>query len=230
MRWIVLLLALTGLGIAFMPLAPVLGRLAPGLEAEDVSGTIWNGRLRGARYAGVAIGDADVGLDPRRLVRGEASLAFTRLSPRLSGRVGGTRADRRLEELTGELMLNLLPAPVPAAAIAFDGVHLRLDPAGRCLEAGGRVAARLTGVPLMGETPALEGEPRCEGEALLAPLAARGAPLGLDLRVARDGGWQAALRIGGLNPFGQMALAAAGFRPDGAGWVRLDVEGRFAAA
>lgn len=230
MRFVLVLLGLLGLGVAFLPLSPVVGRLAPGLEAEQISGSIWNGQLRGASYGGLPLGDVDVGLDPRRLLRGEASLQFKRLDPRLSGRAGGTRNERRLEALTGDVRLQLLPAPVPPAAISFDAVSLVTDVTGRCLSAGGTVSARLAEVPLLGVTPPLIGQPRCDGDALMAPLRAADGEAGLDLWLWRDGRWRAALRLSGLNPLLVAGLQAFGFQPESAGRASYAVEGRLRGA
>jgi general secretion pathway protein N len=225
MKWVLLLLGALALAIAFLPLRLATAYLAPGLAADGIEGSIWNGRLRNARYAGLPLGDLDVGLDPRRLPAGEASLGFTRLQPRLSGRVGGTRQARRIEQLTGELQLAVLPPPVPAATVAFDGAFATLGAGGKCLSAGGTVSARLSGIPLLGETPPLAGTPRCDGDALFAPLVAPGGEAGLDRWLWPDSRWQAGLNIRNSNPLALLAMGAAGFSiTDQGGTYR--VEGR----
>ncbi len=225
MRWVLVLLLLVGLGIALLPLKLATDTLAPGLEADEVGGSIWKGRLRNARYNGLPLGNLDVGLDPRRLLGGEASLAFTRLDRHLSGRIGGTRQDRRIEGLTGEVKMSVLPPPVPAAVVALDGASARFGPAGTCLSAGGSIAARLSGIPLLGDTPPLVGTPRCDGDALFAPLAAPSGRVGLDLRLWADGRWRAGLDIRTETPMAQLALAAAGFAMSATGGT-YEVEGR----
>lgn len=197
--------------ILFFPLSAATSRLAPGLEAESVSGSIWKGRLRNARYAGVPLGDIDVGLDPARLVKGEASLRFMRLGTRLQGRAGGTRQERRLDELSGELPLQVLPAPLPAFVIRFSDVHVALSPRGDCRSAGGTVSTSLSGIPFLGETPPLAGAPRCDGARLFAPLSLPGETAGLDLWLGAGGEWEGRLRIRPGNRLALMGLAAAGF-------------------
>lgn len=226
MRWVVVTgLAALALLILFFPLSAATSYLAPGLEAESVSGSIWNGRLRNARYAGLPLGDVDVGLDPGRLLKGEASLRFERLGPRLQGRAGGSRQLRRLEELSGELPLQLLPAPAPAMAIRFDQVHVAMTPRGMCRSAGGHVAASLTGIPFLGESPPLSGTPACDGDRLFTPLRMPGDRAGLDLWLAADGSWEGRLRVRPDNRLVLAALAVAGFAIE-AGDATLSARGR----
>jgi general secretion pathway protein N len=230
MRWVLGLLVVLGLAVWLMPLTLVVRQVAPGLEAEAISGSIWKGRLRNARYAGVPLGDLDVGLDPRRLLQGEVSLGFSRLGPQLDGRLGGSRDELTAEGLTGAVVLPLLPPPVPEVRVHLSEAHLRLDRAGRCRSAGGEVTALLQGVPLIGETPPLVGVPRCDGDALLAPLVAPGGDSGLDLRLWPDGRWQGGLWLKGLPPLAGVALQALGFGVDAQGALRLEREGRLAGA
>lgn len=219
MRWVVVVLgvflATLALLILFFPLSAATARLAPGLEADTVSGSIWKGRLRNARYAGLPLGDIDVGLDPVRLLKGEASLRFMRLGTRLQGRVGGSRQARGLEELSGELPLQILPAPLPAFLIRFTDVHVALSPRGDCRSAGGTVSTSLSGIPFLGETPPLAGTPRCDGNRLFAPLRLPGDQAGLDLWLGARGDWEGRLRIRPGNRLALMGLAAAGFAIEG---------------
>lgn len=226
MRWVIGLgVAALALLILFFPLSAATSRLAPGLEADSVSGSIWSGRLRNAHYAGVPLGDIDVGLDPGRLLKGEASLRFQRLGPRLQGRAGGTRHLRQLEELSGELPLQILPAPAPAVTIRFDDVHIALSPRGACRSAGGQVSTSLTGIPFLGESPPLSGAPGCDGDRLFAPLRLPGNRAGLDLWLSADGGWTGKLRLRPENRLALVGLAAAGFAIEG-GDATLTAEGR----
>ena len=226
MRWLVVLgVAGLALLILFFPLSAATTYLAPGLEADSVSGSIWSGRLRNARYAGLPLGDVDVGLDPGRLLKGEASLRFERLGPRLQGRAGGSRQLRRLDELSGELPLQLLPAPAPAMAIRFDQVHVAMTPRGMCRSAGGHVAASLTGIPFLGESPPLSGTPACDGDRLFTPLRMPGDRAGLDLWLAADGSWEGRLRVRPDNRLVLAALAVAGFAIE-AGDATLSARGR----
>lgn len=228
MRWVLAVLGLLGLAVWLMPLDLVVRRAVPGLEADAISGSIWKGQLGNARYAGVPLGDLEVGLSAKRLLAGEASLDFVRQAPRLEGRLGGSRQELKAEALTGELVLPLLPPPAPEVRVALSGAEVRLDRAGRCRAAGGAVAAVLQGVPLIGETPPLAGTLRCDGAALLAPLVAPGGGTGLDVRLEATGRWQAGLWLSGLAPIAEMGLVALGFRRDAAGRLWFEREGQLA--
>lgn len=220
MRWFHALgpvLLVAGLAIAFLPLAWVTDRHVPGLEADSVSGSIWNGRLRNARYAGLAVGDVAAGLSASALLRGRAELGFTRLDERLEGRLGVGRGLRRVSGLDGTLTLPLAGEPVVPLALrlGFRDARLETDARGRCRAAGGQVEARLVGLPVPGTLAPLAGTPVCEGDALLLPLAAAGGSPGLDLRVAPDGAWSADLAVRAGDPLAVALLGAAGFAREG---------------
>ncbi|MCG2842238.1 type II secretion system protein N [Sandaracinobacter sp. RS1-74] len=224
--WILILIALVALAAFFLPLSFVLRQAAPGLEAERVEGSIWNGRLRGASYGGIPIGDVDAGLDFGRLLQGEANVRFERLGPRLSGRAGGTLEDRRLEGLNGELPLSILPQGFPPVRLQFEDVSLHLGRRQNCLSASGVVTASLPDLPGLRRVPPLSTTPRCEGDALIVPLNAPDQRLALHIGVAPGGVWKAGLGIRLESPLAAAALVAAGFTPTPEG-VRLDSSGTF---
>lgn len=224
--WLLIIVALLALVVLFLPLGFVLRQAAPGLEAERVEGSIWNGRLRGASYGGIPIGDVDAGLDFGRLLNGEANVRFERLGPRLSGRAGGTREDRRLEGLNGELPLPILPQGLPPVLLQFEDVSLHLGRRQNCLSASGVVTASLPDLPGLRRLPSFSTTPRCEGDALVVPLNAPDQRLALHIGVAPGGVWNAGLGIRLESPLAVAALVAAGFTatPEG---VRLDSSGTF---
>jgi general secretion pathway protein N len=223
-----ILLILVGLGavvagvLAFLPLAWVTDRFVPGLEATSVSGTIWDGQIRGARYQGVPIGDLDAQLALKPLLRGDAEIAWQRLGEPLAGRATLSSGVRRVSEVTGTVTL---PVPLGGVAVglALDGVTLETDVAGRCRAIEGVVTAQLGGLPVIGAIPPLSGKPRCDGEGILVPLGLTDNSIGLDLRAWRTGRWQADLAIRQQSPFVLGLLELAGFQrtADGA-LLRLD--------
>jgi general secretion pathway protein N len=221
MRWfhaVGLVLLLAALAIAALPLSWVTARYVPGLEADAVSGSIWNGRLVNARYAGLAIGDVEAGLRASALLSGKAELGFERLGERLSGRVGVGRGLRSVSGLEGTLTLPLAgrqPALPLALTLGFRDAFLEADARGRCRAAGGEVTAELGGLPVIGSSPMLTGTPACAGELLLLPLAAPGGAAGLDLRVAPDGAWSADLALSVRDPLVAALLGTVGFAADG---------------
>lgn len=231
MRWIVVagLVALLA-GILLFPLRLAVSSLAPGLEADAVTGSVWNGQLRNARWDGVPLGDLDIGLDPRSLLGGNPELAFTRLNSgvngaTLNGSVGGSRQEKRIVGLDGDLQLELLPAPVPRVALTFADVSASFSNSRGCMAAGGTITARISGIPLMGDSPPISGTPRCDGDALLTRLAAPTAPLALDLWLWQDGRYRAGLAVQTANPLARITLSGIGFTPTSEGATLL-VEGK----
>jgi len=231
MRWIIVagLVALV-VGVLLFPLRLAVASLAPGLQADAITGSVWNGQLRGARWDGVPLGDLDIGIDPRSLLGGRPELSFTRLnsardgSP-LNGVVGGSGQGKRLSGLDGELQLALLPAPLPSVALSFADVSVAFSNSRGCTAAGGTITARIAGIPLMGDTPPISGTPRCDGEALFTRLAAPTAPLALDLWLWQDGRYRAGLAVQTANPLARLTLSGIGFTPTAEGATLL-VEGQ----
>ena len=226
MRWIFVGLLMTLVaGILFLPLRLVVNRLAPGLEADTIEGSIWNGQLRNARWQEVPLGDLDVGLEFLSLFTGKANLNFTRLQPELNGRLGGNRKLIRIEGLEGELRLALLPAPLPEIGLQFAGVSAVFEKSRGCISTGGVVTATIKGLPIIGDAPPLSGAPRCDGDALFVPLVATSGQIGLDLWLWQDGRYRGGLRVSKPSPLVQIALIATGFTPVDGG-VALFAEGR----
>jgi general secretion pathway protein N len=220
-------IALLGMLVWRFPLERVVRTQIPGLEAAAVTGTIWDGRVLGARYQGVALGDVDVGLIPGSVLGGTPQVRFHRLQGPVSGRillsrdisrvegpllgrVAISRDVRRVEGVTGELALPLGRTGL-AARVELADVMLETDLRGRCRAVAGQVRATLAGVPIMGDTPPLAGEPRCDGPAIRVPMALADGSMGLDLRLQPDRRWDAELSVRAANPLLRTMLATAGF-------------------
>ncbi len=217
MRWILLILLALGLTVWFLPLSLVAPRLVPELKADSISGSIWNGRIRNARYNGLLLGDLDVEADPYSLLSGEPGLRFSRLgNRRLEGRVSGNRRTQNVSGLSGDLELPLLPAPVPPIGVRLDNVIASIGPNG-CKAAGGRVEASLPGLPFLGNAPRLSGTPACDGDAFIARLTSPNALVGVNLRAWKDGRWQASIVANSSHPLATAPLRQLGFvqGPDG---------------
>lgn len=208
----VLLVLLAGLAVVAwrFPLDRIVPARIPGLEVESVSGTIWAGEVRGARYQGLALGDVDLALLPRTLLSGAPQVRFDRLQGPISGRVWLSREVRRVEGVTGELALPMGRTGL-SARIEMAGVALETDLSGNCRQVEGAVEATLTGIPLIGTTPPLAGTPRCDGNAMLVPLALPDGSMGLDLALQPDRRWRGDLSLRVPNPLLRTLLGTAGF-------------------
>lgn len=204
------LVAVAAVALAVLPLRWVTARYLPGLEADSVSGSVWNGRIRGARYQGLAIGDVDAGLSVRPLLRGDAEIRFKRLGERLEGYAMLSRGVRKVSGVEGTVTL---PSPVGGIAVVLglQDVSVETDAAGGCRAVSGTVTATVGALPVIGEIPPLEGQPRCDGDAFHAPMELADRSVGLDLRLWRTGGWQADLAIRNANVLAAGLLELAGF-------------------
>ena len=127
--------------------------------------------------------------------------------------------------MTANVGVGRLFAPLPITTLDLDVVTIRFrDEA--CDTAEGRVRATLTGA--IGSLPlpaSLAGSIRCDGTALLVPLASTGGGEKVTLRVTSDGRYHAEFTLQATDPATAGRLQAAGFVQSPGGW-RLSVEGR----
>lgn len=196
---------LTGLAIGALALLPARLLLpAPPLSAASISGSLWHAALSQAAIGSASLGQVELTLQPAALLQG-------RLQWQISGAIGGqlyqSASGGGGQALAGTLPGTALPG-LPLAGISLNDVSVLIDGDGRCRSASGQIGATLA-VALAGQT-SLSGAPRCEGSALLLPLASPDGRVKLDVRIERQG-WQARLAIAGAAPAEAAALAAAGF-------------------
>lgn len=212
--------------VLMAPLRMVLGWTnadAAGLSARRVEGTVWSGRLHGAVYRGVALGEVRAGLDPLR--------AGLRLAAdgELSGH-GVVKLRKQGLALSG--VDATLPLSRLAGGLPFDG-ELALDDvrvdfrAGACRAAAGRVA--LTSVRVRGldqPIPGLQlaGTAACKDGAFVLPLAGTGGGVAVETIFKLDGGgrYEAVTRLQATDPVALAAISASGFERGLDGFTRTD--------
>jgi general secretion pathway protein N len=219
--------------IVFMPLRLALGWFGfgdQGLTARSVSGTIWGGRLTQARFGDLGIGDLSAGLSPWPLFVGRARVDLAAregsVGPRLTGAVGVTRHSFGVDDLTASLPTGRIFAPLPVTALDLEEASARFTD-GACERAEGRVRATLSGdVSGIAVPPTLSGTMRCDGEALLIPLASAAGTEGSTVRLFQDGRYRADLTLNPSDPAAGEKLRLAGFGQTGQGW-QLSIDGRF---
>lgn len=228
-----LVAALFAIGlIAFLPMRLVLGWAGigdEGLSARRVDGSIWAGRLIEARIGNAPLGDLDASLSPLALLAGRARLSLdSRIDVpgrTVHGAVTTSRHAFGLTGMTADVAVGRLFAPLPVTTLSLDGVSVSFrDEA--CDIAEGQVRATLGGA--IGGLPlpaSLAGSIRCDGAALLVPLASTGGGERVALRVTSDGRYHADFTLQPPDPSATTRLQAAGFVPGPGGW-RLSVEGR----
>lgn len=218
--------------VLFLPLrlaAAWVGLDATGLTARQTSGTIWSGRFDQARFGGFDLGTLDAGLHPLPLLLGRARFAFERAQGGgplpLSGSIEIGPGRRVVEGLSGTVTA-VGPQPLPIESVSFDQASVHFSD-GQCRSASGRVqlmlAVRIAGIDLRN---GLSGEVRCEGRALLVPLAGQSGMERLNLTIEGNGRYQARFGIAATDPVTAAALSAAGFSATSEGWYRT-MRGQF---
>ncbi|PZN92196.1 MAG: type II secretion system protein N [Alphaproteobacteria bacterium] len=202
--------------LALLPLR-VAGLDNAGLTAQAVTGSIWRGHLTAAQLRGLPIGDVDAGMAPLSLLGGTLKLGFA--GPVIAGAVLRHGNGGGVEGVRGRLLPGRV-AGLPVASLDLDDFGADFRDAA-CAGAGGRVTLQPAGN--LARIGTLVGAPRCDGPALVLPLAGdRGR---LDLRIAADGGYRATLAVDDVGEGERAGLLAAGFQPTPSG-LALTVEGR----
>jgi general secretion pathway protein N len=218
-RWLVFAVALVAALAALMPLRLALGwsgLARGGLSARAATGTIWHGTLRDAAFGPIALGDVEARLSAPPLLWGHARLALSRAdADPLAGRLDVSRRGVSVEGATGRIGAGVLFAPAPIDGVTLDDVAVAFAD-GRCVSASGRVRAMPSG-PIAAMLPGLAGSPRCDGDAVVLPLAAGNGRI--DLRLAADGRYRIEATVSGVSPALAGTLEAAGFRPSGGGYA-----------
>jgi hypothetical protein len=201
----------------------LLGSDAIGLSAADVSGSIWNGRLKLVQYRGIPLGDVGVSLDARALISGARRLTVQ--GPR--GEATLVESDSRgFERATIAIAIEHLNPPMPIAGrLRLENVTLLFSGA-RCARAEGRIATDALERALRG--PEVSGRLSCAGDAAVAQLEGRTQDLDVSIAVRLEaaGRYQLETRVVSVNPVVRGALALAGFTENGGGFTRSD-EGAF---
>lgn len=222
-------------GIALLPMRMVLvaARLdRAGLAAAEVSGTIWNGALRGAQFRGADLGDVRLGLSPLSLLRLAPQMRFAAPG---NGGVQSASASGAMRllispgvvKLNAALPLGIWKSPIPLQGqLRFADVSFRFE-RGRCIGASGRVStdaltASASSLGLQG--PVLEGPVTCDGPFALANLAGEqnGMRVLAKLRIDARARVKLDSEVSGVDGVGEAVLSAAGFTLGPNGWARSD--------
>jgi len=206
------------------------GLASEGLSAREVTGSVWWGGLNEAHYGNVALGDVGAGLSPIQLIVGRARIDVWgkegAANADLNGAVSFSRNTSGVDDVTATIPAGDAFAPVPITAIQFDDVSVRFRD-GRCETAEGKVTATIAGtMPQLNLPPTLAGNARCEGGALLVPLASQAQTESIAVTIEADGKYRAVLTVRPSDPALGVALMGAGFRQTSAGY-RMTVNGNF---
>jgi general secretion pathway protein N len=212
-----LALALTGLGDA-------------GLSARSAVGPVWFATLREVHFGAVELGDVRAGLSPWHLFVGRARVDLAGPTPvvgeALRGGISVSRHSIGLDDVTAGVAAGDIFAPLPVTRLDLADLTVRFDN-GSCTQAEGRVKAELgSGIADVALAQGMSGAAKCQGGALLIPLASASGNEKVRLTIMGDGRYRAELTVATADPVVTQRLTASGFQPEGDGY-RLSVEGRF---
>lgn len=222
------------LAVALLLLLPMrlalgwLGLGEQGLAARQVAGSLWGATLSEARFGALPLGDLHAALSPGPLLLGRARVELRGAGdgPALSGAALVSRHLLGVDRLSATLPTGDLFAPLPVTSLDLQELSVRFRDGG-CEAADGRVRATLAGqAASVALPPVISGVARCEGAALLLPLASQAGTEQVDLRVEGGGGYRADLLIRPTDPLVGQRLEGAGFVA-GADGYRLSVTGSF---
>ena len=226
--------------LALLPLRLVADWLrlgSTGVAARDAAGSVWGGALHGTQYRHTQLGDLAAGLRALPLLAGRARIELDRgegildgqpadRPDRLRAAVTVSRNSYGLSDATARLPLAQEFAPLPITAIDLAGVSARFV-RGQCASAEGAVtvetSGNIAGLPL---PTTMTGNARCDGGALLLPLAGATGAEQLALRFLGGNRYRATLSVRPTDPVIGQRLAAAGF-VNAAGVYSLGIDGRF---
>ena len=186
--------------VALLPLRVALDWLGfadKGLAARSADGSLWLGALSEARFGTVPLGDVGTRLRVLPLLVGRARLDLEQAEDGFRGGLILSRHGFGIDDATGSVEAPELPN-LPRPMLDLTDLSFRFGD-GLCADAGGLVKARFTGdVGGMPLTATLSGQPRCDGQALLLPLASPQSGDRMDVRIYADGRYRvdAALRLG----------------------------------
>ena len=216
--------------IAFLPMRLMLGWIGfddLGLTARQVSGSVWFGELTEAHAGGFALGDLAAHVSPIQLLVGRARVDVAgKADAPLDGAVSLSRHSLGIDDVSASMAGGSAFAPLPVTLLDLDDVSARFKD-GACDHAEGRVRAMLAGA--VGGVPlpqVMAGTARCDGNALLLPLASTAGSESLDVRLHPDGSYAADMTMRTIDPALGTKLQLAGFQPSANGYL-LSIEGRF---
>jgi general secretion pathway protein N len=200
------------------------------LEWDSASGSLLSGSISGLRIAGEPLGDAELNLEPAGLLRGRLQYRVSLDGPsgRGNGQLAFAGSTLEARDLRVEVNLSSLrDAPVwlrqSTGSLRLRADLIRFEDR-RCTNASGTSwsDALLQQVNLPGAGwPELTGSLRCDDGALLIPLSGQSADaimLNADTWLNLTGNTRFEARVtGNLRDDYRLALAYAGFLPDGNG-------------
>jgi hypothetical protein len=230
MRTIALaLLFVAAFGVALgatLPMSFVAHRLDlqnAGVSADEISGSVWNARIRRAHYRGLTLGDVEASLDPVSVLGGTRRVAIRAAYGRFTLLEGNMRGIESADLTIPVQRLPILSSFAGDVAVE-SGALVFAD--GRCVRAAGRLVTDVMRRAFAG--PTLSGAISCGDGVAAARLEGRTADMEVRtaLELDADGGYRAETQVMSSDPRVRAMLALAGFVEMASGFVRSD-EGVF---
>jgi general secretion pathway protein N len=175
-----------------------LGFADKGLTARDAAGSVWAGALGEARLGPVPLGAVGTRLRVLPLLAGQARLDIAQQEDGLRAGLSASRHAFGIDDASGTIEVPGFGA-LPPATLDLADLSVRFAN-GLCATADGMVKARLSGE--LAGAPAgagFSGQARCDGPAVLLPLAGQSGADRLAVRLFADGRYQvdASVRVAG---------------------------------
>lgn len=184
-----------------------------GLAAREALGSVWTGRLNEGQLGPVPLGDLEARLRSLPLIIGRATVGLYREgNTPFTGGISVARHGFGLEDTTGRLDVASLFAPLPIGSLDLNDLTVRFAN-GQCAHAEGKVSGKLIGnVGGLSLPNGVSGNARCDGGALLLPLASLPGTETLNIRLFQDGRYQTEFMVRANDPAMVQRLSLAGFR------------------
>ena len=219
--WLVFAALLVPALVLTLPLRLALAGLGPqaaSLSAQAVSGSVWHGELREARWRSGRLGTVAVRVAPVSLLTGTLRVVID--GPAIHGAIVRRGGGGGVDAVSGRLPFAAL-AGLPVSAFDLDGVSARFA-GGTCAQASG--TATLIPAGILAAQGGLKGALRCDGRDVLLPLASPSGLARIDVRIAADGRYRATLQIDDVDESVRTALVSQGFSASPRG-VAIVVQG-----
>ncbi|VAV91657.1 hypothetical protein MNBD_ALPHA04-1989 [hydrothermal vent metagenome] len=219
LRNILVFVAVIGLALFFMPLRLAVG--LAGLEnsrfsAREISGSIWNGHITGAKIGDFSLGDMDAEVQFFPLLAGNIRLDLERPeSATASGLMAtiGKQGDSLLvENATTILPVGSQFAPLPVSSIDLDNVSVSFAE-GRCQSASGKIRLSLdANIPGLDLKQGLLGNAECQDGVLILTQTSGSGMETLTLKLEGNGVYTGRLFLSGTDRAWTMLLPSLGFQ------------------
>jgi len=197
-------------------------------SAKQITGSIWNGHIGGAKIGPLELGDLDAAMQFWPLLTGTAKLDLSRGTSEgqnsLSATIGKSGEVLLVENATTSINIGRQLAPLPTSDIDFEGVNISFAN-GRCQSASGKVRVSLdANIPGLDLQQGLLGNAECKDGALILPLTSGSGMEKLTLKLEASGRYTARLFLKGGNSAWTLLLPTLGFRKTPEGYA-INIDG-----